>query len=158
MTEPQPTRLALFLWGIAGCLLLTGFFPLLYYFVQIFLLGFYEQKFGRGGTFLFLAGMIGTAMAPVLAAYILTFWPVVVWGAVRSYRRMFPIVVAGCAAAWATLLIGVNSELFATVKLAPLVAAGFALFIIPAGVFIAAAVVSKRVTVWSSRASGPTDG
>ncbi len=145
MTKPQPTRLALFLWGIAGCFLLTGFFPLLYFFVQIVLLGFYEQKFGRGGTFLFLAGIIGTAIAPVVAAYIITFWPVVVLGVVRSYLRMGLIVLAGCAAGWATLLIGVNSELFARGELEPLVTAGMALFIIPGLVFIAAAAVSRRV-------------
>ena len=96
MKKGYPTRLALFLQGLASCALLAGIIPLLFAIVWVLVLGRFDPKFGKWGAFQINCFMIGAVTASVLLAYILSFWPVVCIGAVEKPLQIVVIGFVGC--------------------------------------------------------------
>lgn len=111
MTNPKPTRFALFLRGIASCFLLTGLLPFILAVVWVLILGRFEPKFGKWGTFQIDCFIIGAGTVSVLLAYVLAFWPVVRIGAVRSTIPILVISLVGCGAAYWSLQSGIASRI-----------------------------------------------
>ncbi len=161
VTNQKPTRLAIFLRGMASCFVLTGVFPFILAVVWVLVLGRFEPKFGRWGTFQINCFIIGAGTVSVLFAYVLAFWPAVRIGAVRSTAPILFISLVGCGAAYWSLQSRIASRIgLHYLGIRDWWGDAIGVVVATAGAFIAAAVVARafRGLIKRQRKTEPESG
>jgi hypothetical protein len=137
---------------MASCLLLTGVLPFILAVVWIFVLGRFEPKFGKWGTFQIDCFIIGAGTASVFLAYVLAFLPFIRIGAVCNTLQILVVTLVGCGAAYWSLLSGIASHIGGQwLGINDWYGDAIGVVIATAAAFTAAAVVVRLVTAFINR-------